>query len=265
MAQRMAVFFDIDGTILPHGMNAIPPETIAAIRAAQANGHLCFINTGREEATIERFLREAGFDGIIAGLGLSARMGDKVLWRHPPNEAMTRRVLEASRACGVRVLFEGNEATGYDGWRFPPNEEEQAIIAANRAQGRKIVIFGEHDPLIVTKFTVTPRWGGDEARFLSMLGDSVQVLSYGTGWHEIVPPGFDKGTAMQRMLDYLGLPLAQSIAVGDSLNDLSMLTLCPNGVAMGNGIAKEYPVSFVTLPCTEGGIPHLLRHFGLID
>ena len=101
-------------------------------------------------------------------------------------------------------------ASSDDGWRFPPNEEEQAIIAANRAQGRKIVIFGEHDPLIVTKFTVTPRWGGDEARFLSMLGDSVQVLSYGTGWHEIVPPGFDKGTAMQRMLDYLGLPLEPS-------------------------------------------------------
>lgn len=264
MTQPMAVFFDIDGTLLPDWRETIPAETMDAVRAAQANGHICILNTGRAYGTVDTHLREAGFDGIISGVGTRATFRGELIWQHEISEAGVRRVIEAGRASGVRIVYEGNDFTAYDTFCLPLTEAEQKLLDSYRAAGRRIAEFGEHDCLPLAKFIVSPVRGGDQAKFYSMI-DGYAVIDYGNGWAEVVPEGYDKGSAMLRMLDHLGMTPEQAIAVGDSQNDIPMLRLTPKSVAMGNGKAKEFPVSFVTLPCREGGIPHMLRHFGLID
>ena len=264
MNQPMAVFFDIDGTLLPDWRETIPAETMAAVRAAQANGHLCILNTGRALGTVDAHLLDDGFDGIISGVGTRAVFHGERLWEHLVEPVIGRHIIEAARVCGVKVVLEGNEATAYDTRYFPPTEAERKLLDAYRKMGRKIVELGEEDSFSPAKFIVSPEHGGDQARFYSMI-EGFSVIDYGNGWAEVVPEGYNKGSAMLRILDHLGLPVERSIAVGDSENDVPMLSLTPNSVAMGNGKAKEAPVSFVTRPCREGGIPHILRHFGLID
>ncbi len=264
MNQSMAVFFDIDGTLLPDWRETIPEETMYAVRAAQANGHLCILNTGRAYGTVDTHLREDGFDGIISGVGTRAVLHGELLWETLVTPEISRCVIEAARTCGIKVVLEGNEATAYDTWFFPPTERELNTFAIYQQAGRRVVRLGEHDSFRFAKFIVTPERGGDAERFFRMI-DGFHRIDYHNGWYEVVPTGHDKGSAMLRMLAHLGMPVERSIAVGDSENDVSMLRLTPNSVAMGNGRAKESPVSFVTLPCREGGIPHMLRHFGLID
>ena len=41
------IFFDIDGTLLSEKTFTVPDSAKEAIRKAQDNGHLVFINTGR--------------------------------------------------------------------------------------------------------------------------------------------------------------------------------------------------------------------------
>ena len=57
MTKQMVIFFDIDGTLLPEGHTEVPEDALSAIRAAQENGHLCLINTGRALGHIEPYLR----------------------------------------------------------------------------------------------------------------------------------------------------------------------------------------------------------------
>lgn len=259
----MAVFFDIDGTLLPEGAPAIPAETLAAIREAQANGHYCFINTGRPMGIFPAELLDAGFDGIITACGSMATLHGETLWKHPESIDAGRRVIAASRACGLTVIYENYSGRGYDCFFRPPTEAQKAGFARSRAVGRTIVELGEQDDYPLLKFIIDKSRGGDLARFRAMI-DDFSFTAYDERWEECVPLGYTKGTALCRMMEHLGLPLTQSIAIGDNRNDLPMLEVCPNSVAMGNGEAKTFPVSFVTLRCEEGGVPHMLRHFGLI-
>ena len=63
-----------------------------------------------------------------------------------------------------------------------------------------------------------------------------------------------KGTALKRLCTHLQVPLLQTIAVGDSYNDLSMLQLAGVGVAMGNAPAAiQEQADLVTDPCACDG------------
>ena len=67
--QHQLLFFDIDGTLLSNATHQIPESALSAIAAAQKNGHLVFINTGRTIRTMPSFLKTLGFDGYLCGCG----------------------------------------------------------------------------------------------------------------------------------------------------------------------------------------------------
>lgn len=262
--KQMVVFFDIDGTLLPEGAPAVPEETIEAIHTAQRNGHLCFINTGRPLGIVPRELFGVGFDGIITACGGMATYHGETVWQHPESIEAGRQVMAAARACGLTVVYESHEARGYDCFAIPDSEERNATFVRAKTQGWQAIRLGEHDEFPLLKFLIDKSKGGDLERFRTMI-DDFTFTAYDERWEECVPCGLTKGEALIRMMEHLGLPLEQSIAVGDNRNDLPMLEVCPNSVAMGNGEAKTFAVSFITRRCEEGGIPHMLRHFGLID
>ena len=65
--ERSVLFFDIDGTILSEITREIPKDAIEALKAAQAEGHLLFINTGRTVCSIPSEIRRLKFDGYLCG------------------------------------------------------------------------------------------------------------------------------------------------------------------------------------------------------
>lgn len=66
---KKIAFFDIDGTLTSETDGTIPESAITAIRAARANGHLIFINTGRCFQNVEKRFLSIGFDGLVCGCG----------------------------------------------------------------------------------------------------------------------------------------------------------------------------------------------------
>lgn len=51
---------------------------------------------------------------------------------------------------------------------------------------------------------------------------------------EILPRNVSKGNALARLLDYIGAADHYTIAVGDNLNDLTMIQSVHKGIAVGN-------------------------------
>lgn len=66
---KKLIFFDIDGTLIPEGDTEITKSAVEAIKRAQENGHLCFINTGRPIGTVSSNIMDVSFDGYICGCG----------------------------------------------------------------------------------------------------------------------------------------------------------------------------------------------------
>ena len=60
-------------------------------------------------------------------------------------------------------------------------------------------------------------------------------------------------------------PIDNAYAIGDSMNDLPMLTAVPNSIVMGNGSEElKKSASFVTKDLLDNGIEYALKHFGMI-
>lgn len=75
--------------------------------------------------------------------------------------------------------------------------------------------------------------------------------------------GADKGYGVRFLADYLGVPIENTIAVGDEGNDISMIKAAGVGVAMVNGAtqAKQVANYVTTRTNNEGGVAEVIEKF----
>ena len=82
---------------------------------------------------------------------------------------------------------------------------------------------------------------------------------------EVVNKLFDKGRAVERVCHYLNIPLSDSIAIGDSMNDLEMLQTAGTGICMQNGSEKLKKIADDICPSvSEDGIYTAFLKYELI-
>jgi hydroxymethylpyrimidine pyrophosphatase-like HAD family hydrolase len=77
------------------------------------------------------------------------------------------------------------------------------------------------------------------------LGDDVTLFTSKPYFLEILPAHTDKGTALEKVAGFLGIPREETLAIGDSMNDEAMLRWAGLSVAMING--DERIKKFTTL------------------
>ena len=81
---------------------------------------------------------------------------------------------------------------------------------------------------------------------------------------EIVANGSDKGGALKFLAEHYGIPLSETIAIGDNFNDLPMIQAAGLGVAVENGEEElKKQADFITRTCDEDGVGFVIRKFGL--
>ena len=81
---------------------------------------------------------------------------------------------------------------------------------------------------------------------------------------EIISPRVSKGRGVAHLADLYGVSRAQTIAVGDSGNDLSMVQWAGLGVAMGNASADVKAVAdWIAPPVSEDGVAAVIERFVL--
>jgi hydroxymethylpyrimidine pyrophosphatase-like HAD family hydrolase len=70
---------------------------------------------------------------------------------------------------------------------------------------------------------------------------------------------------MRILLDAAGIRREDSVAIGDSANDLDMIRYAGAGIAVGNACDElKAAADWVSAPCGEGGIVRALEYLRLI-
>jgi hypothetical protein len=83
---------------------------------------------------------------------------------------------------------------------------------------------------------------------------------------EIIIKGIDKGKAIHKVVEYLGLSMQDTICFGDSMNDLEMVKTCEYSVVMNNGTdeLKKY-ASSICESVDNDGVYHEMVRLGLCE
>ena len=82
---------------------------------------------------------------------------------------------------------------------------------------------------------------------------------------ELINRAYNKGTAVLRLSEYLGIAAEDTIAFGDSMNDLEMLQTAGYSVCMGNGSKRLQGIAdMVCPPVNRDGLYRAFVQLGLI-
>lgn len=92
------------------------------------------------------------------------------------------------------------------------------------------------------------------------LFDQYSIMKSEPFFLEIMPKGVDKGEALAKLAESLGIDQSETMAFGDQANDLSMIKWAGCGVAMGNAIDEmKDNAQYVTASNDDEGIAKALE------
>lgn len=259
----MVVFFDIDGTIIDDDTQIIPQSAKDAVSQLRKNGHIPVVNTGRPYSHVDPRIKAMDFAGFICACGMEILLEGQWLARRRPEPEVCRQIRQAVRDCNMQVLFEADDGMVRDG------KYSSCAIACKEAEGMAAKGFGvpeaEEMPVFqFVKFGCFPMPEDNREEFRRRVEQWYYPIDRHTLW-EFVMQGCSKAGGMLELMEHLGIPAEQTLAMGDSANDLAMFSVAKHTVCMGGGmdVLKE-KAEYITAPVLEDGLAKALQHYNLI-
>lgn len=261
---------DFDGTLIAT-KQAVPERVRAAIDKYVAAGGIFAVCTGRMLASILPQVRALGLKGLVA-----AYQGT-VIADIESGELIRNGGFSVSEACEIcRVLEERGESINvyadnvmyttlpYDDKLLNVYEKITGITANNvsgtmsdfvRRNGlycQKIVSVVMPDKkLLLYEY------------LLSAIGDKYEVTYSASVLVEVSPKGDDKGEALKFLANHYNIPIKNTVAIGDNLNDLPMILAAGVGVAVENAVEEfKSHADDVCPSCDEGGVADVIEKYG---
>lgn len=273
------LFFDIDGTLCEPGQ-PVSDVVIKALKQAQKNGHKIFLSTGRNLASIQKFVLDIGFDGIIASAGGYITIQNDIIADKKMPQSLLDHALKVFEAHQVNYMLETDQGTYADkenlmgAWaeNLSKANSELRRMMTQLLEGLGILPLSEFHGQPVYKICFIGKTEESVLRAVEELGDEFETVIQDNPVPnqpkingETMARGVDKGIAVRQVCEYYGVPIENSIAFGDSGNDLPMLKVAGTAVVMGNAAPSVQKYADVVCEsCADDGIAHELKRMKLI-
>jgi Cof subfamily protein (haloacid dehalogenase superfamily) len=263
-AEHLLIVLDIDGTILLED-ETLSPGVIEAVEHARRAGHEVMLATGRSWEGTEEILRALRLtpEFVVCSNG-AVIMRRSETDEHDyerfytetfdPTEVLTLLREHLPDAKYMVELPNGHRL-------FTEHLGDWNLARASR------VPFDELSSMPVCRIVVVSP-GDTEQDFVDLVERiGLNEVSYAVGWTawlDIAPQGVDKGTALNRVREWLGIDPAHVLVMGDGRNDLGMFRWAlENGgraVAMKQGPQEVRDAAGeITASVQEGGVAAVLR------
>ncbi|MGI6076591.1 MAG: HAD family hydrolase [Fastidiosipilaceae bacterium] len=214
MVNQHLILFDLDGTLAPLS-RPIPETALIAIKALQDQGHIICIASGKPLYYLTGLCRQAGLRFVwLIGENGATLQKDVAL---PPRERLRLPISAAAVAACEQIRKDAVATFGDHIW-FQPNEVAVTIFFDT----------AETQQAIREWLDIKENWLSENQLIIFPHNDSF----------DISPAHIDKGKAILKLLDYLGIDQKRSIAVGDTWNDVPMFEVCAEAIAIAFPEAK---------------------------
>lgn len=261
--EKKIIFFDIDGTLSDERSMIVPTSTIDAMHAASQNGHILIINTGRGASTIESTIRNLPVDGFIYGCGTHIEFHDETIILHEFDDNLKEKIKQLSIECHLENILEGNYAA-YFPEEFHDNFVKE-VYTRYKENDFNILTYNKETKPKFQKMAMQLTPQCNIKRFKEELEDDLHFIERDINFLEVIPKAYNKATGIKELIDYLHIDHKNTFAIGDSMNDIEMLSYVHTSIAMGNSKKELFPlVSYVTTDINDNGIFNALKHFKII-
>lgn len=261
---------DFDGT-LADSNNEVPAEVVNAINGFVADGGIFAVCTGRILPAILPRVREIGLKGlVIAGQGSTVadvESGEIIRSVHFTREQITY-ICDVFEELDLNTQIYWN--SGYIS-SLPEDEphlnlyESIVRVKAQHVDCKLTELVRREDRLFNKVLTFCHPHEQEELfnKLRARLGDRFDVTCSSKSLIEVSLLGETKGSALRFLCEYYGVPVERSCAIGDNLNDLSMIQAAGVGVAVGNSVqGLKDGADFITVTNDEGAVKAVIERFG---
>ena len=271
MSQYELIAFDMDGTLL-NSQKEITPRTLAALKKAAAAGKQIALSTGRCRPELTAYT--ALVPGIRYFICTSGALvydvhEQKEIYKKPLEPELVRRLLEISKDEDVMVhLLDAESIVQTDQFESMGN---YGMGVYKPMYERVVTVWDDlyeaycAAPFPVEKVNFYHR--DPEARErtkerLREAGLPVIMVNAEKGSLELSAEGVDKGAGLQKLCEYLKLPLDKTIAVGDADNDITILQKAGLAAAMGNALPNIKKLADVQVSdCDHDGCAEVIEKY----
>lgn len=261
---------DMDGTLLDSHKN-ITSRTREAIHAAAALGKEVVFCTGRGTSELFRYfdlLPDVRYAICSSGAYVYDSRTDTFLFPHPLERSVLEELFRIMEPRDIMPqIFVGG--TPYFSQRNLDAIERYQIdyykqlfldtgILCDNAYTASLAA-GEH----IYKICFYHQSVEQRARSRELLSRLPLVLADSEiSSLEVSPANVDKGTGLTNLCRFLHIPMEQTVSVGDSFNDLSVLHTAGLAVAMGNAReAVKKVCNVVVADCDHDGVGEAIERF----
>jgi hypothetical protein len=255
---------DLDGTLM--GEDAIiSPKVKDAVRRAMEKGVRFTIATGRAFGSALPFAEELGINAPLicyqGGL-IRDHLSGQVIYEQSVPLPLVQEVIRFTRQRGLHlhVYVDGR---AYVERMTPEARYYTRIAGAAVYPVGDMLAFLDREPMKFIIILSEDRATGPLIAKLGALfaGRMRFVRSY-PRFVEGIPLGVSKGHALALLAAHLGIPLGETIGIGDNDNDLELVERAGLGVAMGNASpVVKAAADYIAPPVNEEGVVGVIERF----
>lgn len=263
---------DFDGT-LANSQNEVTDEVKSAINGYVSDGGIFAVCTGRILPSILPRVRQMGLKGLVIacqGSVIADIESGKVIRNVGFKGGETAEICAFFEGLGINV-----QAYFLDGFYsdLPDGEKhlklyEDIIGVKARHTGVPLSRLTSAEGVSFNKVATLCRPDEQEELFekiTAKFGARFDVTCSAKVLIEVSPKGETKGAAVKFLSARYGVPIEKCCAVGDHLNDLSMIEAAGVGVAVGNAVeGLKAAADYVTVTNDEGAVARVIEKFGYI-
>lgn len=249
--RKRIVSFDLDMTLLDHGTWEIPASAMEAIRRLRENS-LIVIASGRNmDAPYSVVYRDQiRPDAMIHLNGTKVTAGDVVLYEHMMEKEKLKALLNFAQENQLSVGISDELGDFYT----CPEQVREMDLKRWHATNRH---FRDPWELMDRPVKTLAYVGGPEGVRLmeKHFPDFKFPMFAGDQGADIVDKESSKAMGLRRLCRYYDIDLADTVAFGDSMNDLEIIEEAGIGVAMGNALPQiKEAADYVTDRIDEDGV-----------
>lgn len=253
-----AAFFDIDGTLFSYTKHEIPESTKKALRILKEKGIKVFLASGRGIQSIKLIdWCNLAFDGYVTLNGQICLDAEQNLIYGAPIQGEDAEFLfDAFVNKKIPLAIVEKD-------RIYLNYIDDNVRKAQAAVAIKMHAIEEYKGAPVYQFI--GYMGREETAEFAKNIPNCKITRWFEQGIDIISKDGGKAKGIEKILETCGFTREETIAFGDSDNDVDMLEFVGIGVAMGNAtnMVKER-ADYVTDHIDENGLWNALRHFEII-